>query len=63
MLEIREGIKMSQFIITKEFVSGVLAGITIQELSSLEWAVGTRVEKSAITPSSYVITACEKAGA
>jgi hypothetical protein len=54
---------MSQFIITKEFVSGVLAGITIQELSSLEWAVGTRVEKSAITPSSYVITACEKAGA
>jgi hypothetical protein len=51
---------MSQFQITKSFTSGLLAGLTITEASSVLMAAGLVVAKSSTTPSAYVVLDCKK---
>lgn len=50
---------MVTYQITKQFTTGLLAGITIQEQSAVALPVGAFMEKSATTPSAYVVMDCE----
>ena len=49
------------YLVTKQFTSGLLAGITIQERSDVAFTIGAVIERSAISPSSYVVLECEVA--
>jgi hypothetical protein len=51
---------MHTFQITKSFTSGLLAGLTTTEVSSVFMAAGLVVAKSSITPSAYVVLDCKK---
>lgn len=54
---------MSSYTITKFFQTGLLAGLTVVETSSVEMPVGLHIQPSAISPSGYVVISCEKVGA
>ena len=51
------------FTVTKKFTTGLLAGLVIEETTSVEFQVGFEAKPSSITPSGYVVIACQKAGA
>jgi hypothetical protein len=49
-----------KFIITKRFIEGNLADLTIEELTSVEFEVGTIVPAGAWTGSGYVVEDVKK---
>jgi hypothetical protein len=56
----RRSTKMHTFQITKSFTSGLLAGLTTTEISSVFIPAGLVVAKSSTTPSAYVVLDCKK---
>ena len=51
------------FTISKQFTTGLLEGLVVEETTSVEFQVGFEAKPSSITPSGYVVIACQKVGA
>ena len=51
------------FTVSKKFTTGLLAGLVVEEITSVEFQVGSEAAPSSISPSGYVVIACQKVGA